>query len=452
MNLHMGIRWHDIGWPQQPMRTAPVSASLLLGASAWVTLNPYFFWGQPLALLIAALAAVLAGTIAFFSGNFSKPSKLELLGIALLTAFVIYITVQSRLDGGHTKWIFVLPTLWSLAFFPVSLRKQCLEIFAWIFAASVVPGLLASWWLAAGMPMQFNLIPAANSKMSAWILQLPGILFTESNQVVLPWGGVLFRLNGVYDEPGTVGTISGLLLAAFGFRLNQWRNALIFTAGIMSFSLAFVVLVSIGLICRGLFTRKLWPLAALLPLLLSTSLSLGVLNLGAPVGVKTVVAIKTPDTGVGVTTISPEILAPSSVHDIVSSGQQLRQTEYVNNRTLPEMKALLTEYWRSDIGTILFGMGSDASVVRGGVSQVWTRHLTNHGIVGCGLLVVGCIAVAFALWRTSGYSPLVALFFLLFALSFYQRPVIWMPYALLILLCGPYAAIEGQGKKEKEES
>jgi hypothetical protein len=113
------------------------------------------------------------------------------------------------------------------------------------------------------------------------------------------------------------------------------------------------------------------------------------------------------------------------------------------------MKVLLVEYWGSNLGTILFGMGSDASVVRGGVSQVWTRHLTNHGIVGFGLLAIGFVAVAFALWRTSKYSPFVALLLLLFALSFYQRPVIWMPYTLLILFCSPYAAMERQGVKEK---
>jgi hypothetical protein len=79
----------------------------------------------------------------------------------------------------------------------------------------------------------------------------------------------------------------------------------------------------------------------------------------------------------------------------------------------------------------------DASVIHGGVSQVWTRHLTNHGIFGAGLLFLGAAFICGAAVRQSaGAITWVLLFLTLFWLSFYQRPVIWLPYFTLILIAG----------------
>jgi len=55
----------------------------------------------------------------------------------------------------------------------------------------------------------------------------------------------ILRLQGMYDEPGVVGTIGGLILIADQINLKKKLNIIIFIAGLMSLSLAFYVIVTI---------------------------------------------------------------------------------------------------------------------------------------------------------------------------------------------------------------
>jgi hypothetical protein len=104
------------------------------------------------------------------------------------------------------------------------------------------------------------------------------------------------------------------------------------------------------------------------------------------------------------------------------------------------MNALFAQYEHSGLKTLLLGIASDASVVRGGDSQVWTRVLTDHGILGFVLLFGGVALLGLQAWRRSGSTQSGLLFLALYALNIYQRPVVWLPYALLLLICGPAAA------------
>ena len=98
---------------------------------------------------------------------------------------------------------------------------------------------------------------------------------------MLPHGGVLFRMNGVYDEPGTVGTIAALLLAATGFRLHDWRCRVLYAAGVLSFSLAFAALATTGISASAALRRRWQVLLLLTPVFCATSLSLGYVRLPA---------------------------------------------------------------------------------------------------------------------------------------------------------------------------
>jgi hypothetical protein len=45
-------------------------------------------------------------------------------------------------------------------------------------------------------------------------------------------------------------------------------------------------------------------------------------------------------------------------------------------------------------------------------------------------------------WRTIGFFPAVFVFCALFLMSFYQRPVIWMPAQLLIYIAGIFCYLQ----------
>jgi hypothetical protein len=282
--------------------------------------------------------------------------------------------------------------------------------------------------MALGLPITFSTIPAANelaASDSVRLLRLHGVLFTESNSIVLPWGGVLSRLNALYDEPGTVGTIGALLLVAYGCKLRCWTTWTIYVAGVLSFSLAFIVIATAGFLARAVLEKRARALLPIVPLVVGALLATGRIDASADIG--------TPSA------ISATPSEPSSDAETLSMSENLtlRQKTYLDNRSLPPMQELMHEYWKSDAYTVLFGMTSDVSVVKGGFSQIWTRHLVNHGLFGFALLLGGCFAVARALWVRLDRSWWALLFFLLFALSAYQRPVVWLPYGLLLLFCGP---------------
>lgn len=407
-------------------------AIVLLAVGGWLSVYPYFLWGNLGAFIVGATMAIAGGGLFLLTGSASKYRGIESWAFIILTVFILYITLQKKMAGGHALWVFVLPTLWALAIFTDDLRKRCILLFASVFVISLIPSMLVWLWVVAGFPVEFNTIPRLNLLMGGELYTLPGVIFDRYNSILLPWGGVLFRLCGMYDEPGMVGTLSALILAAFHFRISDWRSAILFVAGMMSFSLGFMVLVAVGCVARAVILKKLAPLIALIPLIFIASLTLGFIT------------IPTPDTAQSSITFTTEYGANK-----VEIGRKIRQTALINNRTTLEMELLVNEYWSSDLATIMFGIASDASVVKGGISQVWTRILTNHGIVGFILLFIGCAFYAWSVWQRSGFSPFVMLFFGIFALSFYQRPVIWMPYALVIMICGPLLLA---GLQEREQS
>lgn len=403
-------------------------APTVLGISGILSLNPYLFWYTANHLIVAAIATACSGAFLFATGRSVFPKRAELFGVTVLTAFVVYITALPKVDGGHIKWVFVLPMLWTLAIMPLPMRMRTLRVFAALFAISVIPSVLLSLYLISGAPITLDTLPLANIEMAMGgqnrYFLLPGALLLEGNQIVLPWGGVLSRICGIYEDAGTVGTIGGLLLAAFRFNLRDWRAAIIYCAGLLSFSLAFVVVAVIGFVAVAVITKRAGPLMATIPALFVGTLALGLVNIAAPVGTKTNVSLR-------MSTPPPELM--------IARGSNLRTPGW-NSRFNPSMLRLIEEYKSSGVSVWLFGVASDASVVKGSVASAWSRIYTDYGLIGLFLLGAGLGLTALGALQSTRYSLPSGLFLLLFCLSIYQRPVVWMPYALLLLFCGSFSA------------
>jgi hypothetical protein len=72
---------------------------------------------------------------------------------------------------------------------------------------------------------------------------------------------------------------------------------------------------------------------------------------------------------------------------------------------------------------------------------VWTRILVDHGLLGFVLLLAAFVAYGWSVLRRSGPSLAALVFLGAFALSFYQRPMLWVPYNL-VLFFGAAAVLE----------
>lgn len=370
-----------------------------LALCSWVSLNPYPLWGSNKYVALAGVVAGVLAVMAFLVGD--RPRRSEVLGFALMALFIIYISCLPKADGGQTRWFFVLPTMLALFVFEDVRRAALIKVFSVIFAASLTPGIVVSLLSIAGVDLGLVRKPLLNPVMAAaggYYLHAPGVLLHGGGSTSLPWGGGLYRLCAIYDEPGMVGTISAFLLAAYRFRVKSPVSVLILIGGLLSFSLAFTVLAVVGFCARLVLMRTA---RTIIPLVLC-------------------------------------ILVGMLVAGIIVPDSALRQTQYINNRSLPEMQRLLGYYWSSDVKTLMFGISSDASVIYGGLSQVVYRIFTDFGMVGMFLFAGAITWLAFAMLSRADSTGWALLFFGLFMLSIYQRPIIWMPYAFTLFVCCPF--------------
>ncbi|HKA44155.1 MAG TPA: hypothetical protein VKF40_19385 [Burkholderiales bacterium] len=409
-----------------------------LALMAFVSLNPYFMWGyQKVYYAVASSLLVLS-----FMGcsRMLSPTRFQLALCAAFSLFLMYLSLLPKVEGAPTRWFFLIPyTVALLALSRENLTKT-FDNFYWIFALSLIPGMLLWIWLVAGLPIEMNYLtlPPGARRGTVHYFGLPGAIFISSNAVILPSGGVVFRLCGIYDEPGTVGTIAALCLAATRFRLREARGAISLVAGILSFSLAFAVLTTLGLLGMAIAGRRpKLAVAALATILAGAVIVSGVTFERAPTtapNLTITVPSSDPARGEDVQTKS----TPERFN--LDYRSHLRSLRIFNSRIEPEMLELLDKYASSSPRTILFGVASDASIVYGSESVVWYRILTDHGLIGfIWLVLLYSLPVVF-LWRAGRLDLSVVVFCTLYLMSFYQRPVIWLPAQVLIYFAGIYWA------------
>lgn len=73
-----------------------------------------------------------------------------------------------------------------------------------------------------------------------------GISYELKSSYSLRQTGELFRMSAWFEEPGNVGTLAGLILAATGFKMDR-KGWVLLVGGLLSFSLAFYLMVAIYL-------------------------------------------------------------------------------------------------------------------------------------------------------------------------------------------------------------
>lgn len=410
---------------------------------AFVSLLPYFLWSYQKPAYAVATSIVLAAAAGSFPAFELHRSRL-VLSVAF-GLFLVYLSVLPKVHGGTTRWFLLIPFVVVLLHLRTAHLQRAFAVFHWLFALSLLPGMLLWILLLAGVPLELGYITPPADIVQRGVteyVEWPGAVFMLANGIVLPHGGVLFRLCAVYDEPGTVGTISALCLAATRFRLGDVKGAISLAAGLMSLSIAFAALSVAGLLATALAAKR----PALLPVAL----------LCAAVGFVPLSGMKFGDVAAGnMTIVIPagiQASLPSTPSATLPAGADgslrqrfvpapewgLRNTPGLDSRSQPWMRTLLGDYLASPVATLMFGVASDASIVHGWGSSVWYRILTDFGIVGFLWLFALFAWPPFQLWRHGRLHAGVVIFCGLFLMSFYQRPIIWLPAQLLIYFAGLY--------------
>jgi hypothetical protein len=417
-------------------RTAMRGLLLSLAFTALVSLNPYFMWNHQ-KVYYAVVSSLLALS---FLGSYRllSPSRFQLLLCAAFSLFLIYLSLLPKVEGAPTRWFFLIPFVIAFLTLNQDDRRKAFDKFYWIFALSLIPGMLVWVWMIAGFPIEMTyltLVGHAGEGSPRNYIGVPGAIAVSSSGVILPNGGVMFRLCAIYDEPGTVGTIAALCLAVTRFRVRETRAVITLIAGIMSFSLAFAVLTTLGFIGMAIAEKrfKLGSAALLAIIIGAGALSEATFNL-----------VTTRDPAVTVV-VPPSGRVADKQYDATKSPKPLGQwvgtrlrSMRLDGRAEPEMRLLFEKYANSPLRTILFGIASNASVVYGHESAVWYSVLTDYGLVGFVWLFLLYFAPVVLLWRAGRLDAHVVVFCTLYLMSFYQRPVIWLPAQMLIYFAGIY--------------
>jgi hypothetical protein len=413
-------------------RCSMIGLQIGIAVMGLVSMHPYFLWShQKPAYALATMLLVLSCAGCFRALVFTRDRILLAFAASL---FLIYLSFLPKVHGGITRWVFLIPFVLVLLLLSKDDLQRAFNKFQWLFAVSLLPGMVAWLWLAAGLPMTFEWMYQPSEIVQRGptpYFMRPGVIFLPTNGMLLPNGGTIFRLCGVYDEPGTVGTIAALTLAATRYRFD-WKGVICFVAGLMSLSIAFAVLTVIGVLAIAVAERRF-----------------GLIALGFVTGLAGAV----PALGLAPKTSDPQrltsitiILPPSHPHwrEDKAAGRpfglwddaQIRQSQALDNRALPAMRKLFNEYAAAGPRTLLFGIASNASNIYAGDSASWVQIPVNYGIVGFAWLFMLFAAPIVLIWRRQQLDFLSAMFCLLFLMSFYQRPVIWLPVPLLIYLAG----------------
>ena len=229
------------------------------GFLCFLSLWPFFSWKWP-AIPVSFIA------ICFFLFLFDlcyinklKVNK-KIFLIIFSTLFVLILFIL--LPGGIPPWF----NYYSLFLFLFLLlpRKRIFEIslkFRSIFIFSLLPGLVIYALLIIGVKLPYGILDAHNElKDSLGIYYRDYIGTVALSHLVLTLGdSTIIRFSGMLDEPGLLGTISALLLLADKLNFKHKSNYVLLLSGVISISLAFYLLILMGLIFQT--RRKIISLA-----------------------------------------------------------------------------------------------------------------------------------------------------------------------------------------------
>lgn len=216
-----------------------------------------------------------------------------------------------------------------------------------------------------------------------------------------------FRFMSFYDEPGVVGTISGLLLLSRGVKIRDWLTYPVLISGLISLSLAFyIMLVVYILLISGLKTKFFITLVLFGIILLSYNYIEEYLNL--------------------------YIFERLDFSNGKLSG---------NNRTSDSYDYFFSNFIRND-NNFFFGYGNNyaKSVNYGGAS--YKDIIVDNGI----LFFIAYILSFLAFARTKLNNKALFIYIITFVCVFYQRPFIHT-FVYLILLVLPIFGIKYNNSK-----
>lgn len=329
--------------------------------------------------------------------------KRNLLQIIPMIVFIIitsFHTYNSSIN--FSGFLFLL--LWiTFALSPDNIKMRTFIYFKNAFIIICIMGIICylSYNLNLFLPYKIVNYYSSNAVVENYIDYKFIFLYRVSSSISL------VRLCGICNEPGYFGTICALLLCASSLNLKKKSNIIILIAGILTFSLAFVITLVIYLLLKYLKDARTVILTILL-----TCFYLFLL----------------PNIYTGNPTVD-RLIKRMTITDEGLAG---------DNRTTDELEYVFNDAIKNKP---LFGYGDGyikTKNLKGGVSSYKT-YIIQYGFVGC-ILLWGSLLLA-AIYKNRNYLSII--YIIVFFVNIYQRPNI-MTLQYQILLFGGLAFINAK--------
>ena len=273
-----------------------------------------------------------------------------------------------------------------------------------IFALSLIPAIIVFLLMQIGIVLPHSALVADAGKVA---MGESYDLYMGLATMIRTSGVLLNRLCGIYREPGFVGTVGALYFFGDEITLKKWENKVIILAGICTFSLAFVLLMFLGLILRAagniqkrsrFITSVALILAVVLGYFIFMSLSLD------------------PGSMFGELQARLEFTDEGLAGDNRFGSSELAVKAY-------------DQFLNSDLKTRLFGYGVDRRTMPGTQISIW-QHVHSYkefvfgfGFIGLVLMIAAIVLIYFVKFKKVPSSSRWHLLVLLavFLISIYQR-------------------------------
>lgn len=339
----------------------------------FISIPPYFVWNlSGLLLVVSPVIIILLSLI--YCGSFSKRN----IGFALSLA-VLYLLFALR-DGNNIFGIIARVLLVFIFAFNSRLIQATYKYFYNIYSFFLIPSIIAYIFVIfLGVDLPYNILEPENAIKDYLFRQYPCLIVSDDISIGA------FRFHSYFDEPGVVGTISGILLLINGLNYKKWQTWTLLLSGIFSLSFAFYILLFFNI----LFFQS--------------------------------TRVKVIFGGIIITLL------------IIFANNEIVQTLLLNrfmiengqvagiNRTTSSMDFFMANFWNSDKLYLGYGNGYSQNFVNvGGAS--YKDLLVNYGIIGLGSL--SFLSILYGI-KYLGFTKRLLVFGLIWGCIIYQRPFIF---------------------------
>ncbi len=358
---------------------------------------PWFIWGY-----LSPIYVGLLGLTIFLLLNINAVSQRMMKGVSLhnfltVSLFALYFVVFQFLMWREFYFsdLYLIITLFIVGGISDKYKHETFVLYSKMMGAMVLISLIT--WLIHKYLVEIPTIGILD--ISSFKGTGQGSTLMHNHFFFVTYFDRVDRFYGVFDEPGVLGTIGAILLYANKYDFKRWYNVALLLGGIFTFSLAFYLLVLIGLAIHFLKDIK--------------KIVMGMFVFLIGVAIVFFVLYDNPS-------FQQHIIARLDGIESVTGLINDRDNAYVVNN--------FEDLFNQPVH-LLFGYGNDPSM-GAGTTTSYMRWILRYGVVGFSIM-----CIIFGLLIKPNNKDKTGLCILLL-LSFLQRPsVLHSAFVILVVLC-----------------